>query len=50
MTSISKNIYVDKLYDIVDKYNNIYHSTTELKRVDVESATYINSSKENNNW
>ena len=27
MTSISKNVYVDKLYDIVNKYNNAYHST-----------------------
>ena len=27
MTSISKNVYIDKLDDIVDKYNNTYHST-----------------------
>ena len=26
MTSVSKNVYIDKLDDIVDKYNNTYHS------------------------
>ena len=25
MTSISKNVYIDKLEDIVNKYNNTYH-------------------------
>ena len=27
MTSISKNVYIDKLDDIVKKYNTTYHST-----------------------
>ena len=36
MTSISKNIYIDKLDDIVNKYNNAYHITTKTKRVDVK--------------
>ena len=27
MTSVSKNVYIDKLDDIVNKYNNTYHST-----------------------
>ena len=27
MTSISKNVYIDKLEDIVDEYNNTYHKT-----------------------
>ena len=49
MTSISKIVYVDKLDDIVNKYNNTYHSTTKMKLVDVESSTYIDSSKEMNN-
>ena len=26
MTSVSKNVYIDKLDDIVDKYNSTYHS------------------------
>ena len=45
MTSASKNVYTDKLDDIVIKYNNKYHSTTKIKPVDVKSSTYINSSK-----
>ena len=27
MTSVSKNVYIDKLDDIVNKYNNTYQST-----------------------
>ena len=49
MTSISKNVFIDKLDDIVDKYNNTYHSTIKMKPVDVKSSKYIKSSKENNN-
>ena len=30
MTSISKNVYNDKLDDTVNKYNNTYHSTIKL--------------------
>ena len=30
MTSISKNVYTDKLDDIVNKYNNTYHSTIKI--------------------
>ena len=35
MTSISKNVYIDKLDDIVNKYNNTYHSTIKIKPVDI---------------
>ena len=35
MTSISKNVYIDKL-DIEDDYNNIYHRTINIKPVDVK--------------
>ena len=45
MTSVSKNVYIDKLDDIVNKYNNTYHSTTKMKPVDAKSNTYIDSSK-----
>ena len=48
MTSISRNVYSDKLDDIVHKYNNTYHSTIKMKPVDVKSSIYINSSKEIN--
>ena len=48
MTSISKNVYIDKLDDIVNTYNNVYHSMIKLKPADLKSNTYINSSKEIN--
>ena len=49
MTSISKNMYINKLDDIVNKYNNTYHDTIEIKPVDAKSSTYIDSDKNNNN-
>ena len=39
-------MYIEKLDDIVNKYNNTYHSTIKIEPVDVESNKYINSSKE----
>ena len=48
MTSISKNVYIDKLADIVNKCNNAYDSTIKMKPVDVKSNIYINTSKEIN--
>ena len=48
ITSASKNVYIDKLYDIVNKYKNTYHSTIKIKSVNVKSSTYIASSKKNN--
>ena len=45
MTSISKNIYIDKLDDIVNKYNNTYHSTIKMKPVHVNLDTYIDINK-----
>ena len=41
MTSISKNMYIDKLDDIVRKYNNTYHTSIKRKPVDVKDNTYI---------
>ena len=49
MTSISKNVYLDKLDDIVNEYNNTYHTTIKMKPIDVKDNTYINTSKEINN-
>ena len=49
MTSISKNVYIDKLDDIVDEYNNTYHTTIKMKPINVKDNTYINTSKEINN-
>ena len=46
MISGSKNVYIDKLDDVVNKYNNTYHSTIKTKPVDVKTNTYIGSNKE----
>ena len=48
MTSLSKNVYIDKLYGIVNKYNNTYHSTIKMKPVDVGSSINIDSDKKSN--
>ena len=60
MTSTSKTVYVDKLYDKVIntsyyinignayKCNNTYHSAIKIKPIDIKSSTYINSNKEVN--
>ena len=48
MTSISKNVYINKLDDTVNKYNNTYHSTMKMKPIDVNSSTYIYFNKKNN--
>ena len=39
MTSISKNVYIDKLDDIVDKCNNTYHTTIKIKPIYVKDNT-----------
>ena len=43
MTSISKNVYIDKLGDVVNEYNNAYHRTIRMKPLDVKDNTYIDS-------
>ena len=48
MTSISKNVYIGKLDDIVNKYNNTYHRTMKVKPVDVKPGIYFDLNKENN--
>ena len=47
MTLISQNVYVDKLDDIANEYNNTYHRTIKMKPIDVKDNTYID--KEVNN-
>ena len=48
MTLISKNVYMDKLDDIVNEYNNTYHTTIKTKPIDVKDNTYINTDKDTN--
>ena len=41
-------MYIDKVDDIVSKFNNTYHSTIKVKPVDVKTNTYVDFGKENN--
>ena len=36
MTSISKNVYIDKLDDIVNEYNNTFHRTIKMKSIELK--------------
>ena len=40
MTSVSKNVYIDKLDDLVNEYNT-YHRTLKMKPIEVKDNTYI---------
>ena len=48
MTSISKNMYIDQLDDLVNKYNDTYHSIIKTKPVSIKSKICIDFIKENN--
>ena len=48
MTALSENIYIDKLDNTINEYNNTYHRTIKMKPVDVKDNAYIDSSKEIN--
>ena len=45
MTSSSKNVYIDRLDDIVKEYNNTHHKSIKMKPVDVKDNTYIDFKK-----
>ena len=47
-TSVSKNVNIDELNEIVNKYKYIYHCRIKMKPIEVKSSTYINFKKENN--
>ena len=44
-----KKVYIDKLDDIVNEFNNTYHRAIKMKSVDVNDNTYIDFEKEVNN-
>ena len=48
MTSISKIVYIDKLDEIVNKYNNAYQSTIKMKPVDIKPSACTESTKDIN--
>ena len=41
MKAVSKNVYVDKLDDIVREYNNTYHRSIKIKPVGDNSGNYV---------
>ena len=45
ITSISKNVHIDKLDDIVNRYNNTYHRTINMKPADVKAIIYFGFNK-----
>ena len=45
MTAISKNIYMEKLDNIVNEYSNTYHTTIKMKLVDAKDNKYIDFKK-----
>ena len=48
MTTISKNVYIDKLDDIVNISSDKYHSIIKMKPIDLKYGTYLDVGKENN--
>ena len=46
MTSTWKHVYIDKLDDMVYKYNNTYHTKIKMKLVDAKDNTYIDYKEE----
>ena len=47
MTSVSRNVFIDKLDKIVNKYNNTYYSTVRMRPGDVNPTSYIDFNEEN---
>ena len=47
MSPVLKNVYIDKLDDIVNECNNTYHNTLKMKPVNVNASIYIEFNKEN---
>ena len=48
MTTVGKNVYFNVLDDIVDKYNNTYHSSIKMKPKDVGNDSFAEYSEESN--
>ena len=48
MAAISKNVYIDLLDNIVDKYNNTVHRSIKMKPIDVTSDSYAEYNEDSN--
>ena len=44
MASVLKDVYIDKIDELVHMYNNTYQSTIKIKPTDVKSSTYFDFS------
>ena len=51
MTSVTKDVYIDKFDNTVNRYKNIYHIAVKMKHINVKSGTNIDFGiKNNENW
>ena len=41
MTVVTKTVYIDKLDEIVEKYNKTFHRTIKIKHADSKMVTYF---------
>ena len=48
MTSVSSNTYINKLDEIINKYNNSYHGTIKIRPWCKAKHIFIDFNKENN--
>ena len=48
MTAVSKNVYINKLDNIVNKYDNTYYTTLTMNPIDVKPSSYIDFHVEQN--
>ena len=48
LTSVLKNVYIDKLGEIVDKWKKTYHKSIKKKLADVNASTYVDPSIKSN--
>ena len=48
MTTISKNVYIDSLNNIVNRYNNTVHKTIKMTHIDVTNHSYAEYSEDFN--
>ena len=48
MTTISKNVYIDVLNDIVNKYNNTAHKTIKMKAINVTDNSFVEYNEDSN--
>ena len=48
MITISKNVYIDVLNDIVNRYNNTIHKTVKIKPIDITNSSYVECNEDSN--